>query len=267
VQGKWALEGYSAAGSRQVGGIDIRVLGFDSAAGTVGAALLESGNLLGQSTVARPRSASGLLAGLSQALLDNLDLNLTDVDGLAVVQGPGSFTGLRITTSFVAGLARSRDIPAIGVVSNAALVASTAASAETYLVGALDARASAVYSAAYYRPQADHRSDCFWHPVRIVSPRRRSICQTASMLRRHIPSHGRLIWVGDGVDPRGKQSFRQFMRCREGETIFVRRHIQPEAVAYIGWRWLCRGRITPPDQLYPMYYRKSSAERSKGEAT
>ncbi len=261
------MGGHSSPCGRQPGGIKIRILGFDSAAKTVGVALSEEGRLLGQSVLARPRSASALLTGLSQTLLANLQLDLDDIDGLAVSQGPGSFTGLRITSSFMAGLARSRGIPVTGVVTNAALVAAVPAGEGGYLVGATDARSSAVYSAVYYRPREYDSHGPYWSSVQVISPRRRSIRQTVCMLKRHVPSDCRLVWVGDGINPSDFPTFCEFRKGRSGDTQFVRRPIDPAAVAYLGWQRLNRGCVSPLNRLHPRYYRKSSAERSTGEAT
>lgn len=48
-------------------------------------------------------------------LLDDQNLELTDVQGLVVYKGPGSFTGLRIGLSVANALAYGYDLPIVGV--------------------------------------------------------------------------------------------------------------------------------------------------------
>ncbi len=84
--------------------------------------ILTSGPV-GAAIVGGPREAA--IAGTGQALSSLLDcvtgalaqteLSLSEVQGVAVCTGPGSFTGLRIGVAFAAALAQARDLPCIGV--------------------------------------------------------------------------------------------------------------------------------------------------------
>ncbi len=77
------------------------------------------------------------------AVLSNLDL-------LILHTGPGSYTGLRIGTSFIKGLAMPTNVPIIGVstLENLAYQASLLAPANTYVV-ALIARPQEAYVGTY----------------------------------------------------------------------------------------------------------------------
>jgi tRNA threonylcarbamoyl adenosine modification protein YeaZ len=62
-----------------------------------------------------PGKASRFLAPGVDAALDFLGLAPAELGGLAVVRGPGSFTGLRMTMAFCLGLARTAELPMAGI--------------------------------------------------------------------------------------------------------------------------------------------------------
>ena len=55
------------------------------------------------------------LAPRVRRALKQLNLNVADLSGVAVAQGPGSFTGLRVGMAMAKGLALSQAIPIVGV--------------------------------------------------------------------------------------------------------------------------------------------------------
>jgi tRNA threonylcarbamoyladenosine biosynthesis protein TsaB len=75
-------------------------------------------------------------------------IGLTDVAGIAVSIGPGSFTGVRIGLSTVKGLAYGTDIPAIGI-STLQAIAARVAGFEGMVCPVLDARKGEVYGAIF----------------------------------------------------------------------------------------------------------------------
>ncbi len=77
-------------------------------------ALLHQGNATELKQVA-PQKHAELVLGYLQALLDQQGLRKTDIDGIVFGQGPGAFTGVRIATSVVQGLALALDVPVLPV--------------------------------------------------------------------------------------------------------------------------------------------------------
>lgn len=69
---------------------------------------------------ALPRNAAESLPLAVAALLAEMHLTVRDLDRVAVVSGPGSFTGLRAGLAFARGLARARGIPLVLVPTFAA---------------------------------------------------------------------------------------------------------------------------------------------------
>jgi len=63
------------------------------------------------------RGQDARLPGLCADALTTAGLTLAELDRIAVVIGPGSFTGVRVGVAFARGLALARGIPCVGVTS------------------------------------------------------------------------------------------------------------------------------------------------------
>jgi tRNA threonylcarbamoyladenosine biosynthesis protein TsaB len=113
----------------------------------------ESGRLLGQSELRLEKSHSTHLTVLIEQLITNAGHTLRDLAAVAVSDGPGSYTGLRIGAAAAKGLCFALDIPLVAVGTLPALahqVATSVPRADTYLYAPmLDARRQEVYTALY----------------------------------------------------------------------------------------------------------------------
>ncbi|MCC3154857.1 tRNA (adenosine(37)-N6)-threonylcarbamoyltransferase complex dimerization subunit type 1 TsaB [Hymenobacter sp. BT770] len=109
--------------------------------------------LVGQSELRLDKSHSTHLTVLIEQLLANTGHQLSDLAAIAVSDGPGSYTGLRIGGAAAKGLCFALDIPLIAISTLRALAAQVAAgtaSPENFLYcPMLDARRMEVYAALY----------------------------------------------------------------------------------------------------------------------
>ena len=117
---------------------------------------LDTGRLVGQTELRLEKSHSSHLSLLISQLLENTLHTLQDVAAVAVSDGPGSYTGLRIGAAAAKGLCYALDIPLLAVSTLQSLahqVAAATARPEQYLYcPMLDARRMEVYAGMY---QAD----------------------------------------------------------------------------------------------------------------
>ncbi|MCB2378930.1 tRNA (adenosine(37)-N6)-threonylcarbamoyltransferase complex dimerization subunit type 1 TsaB [Hymenobacter sp. BT635] len=131
------------------------ILSLETSSPVCSVALHRDGQLLGQSELRLEKSHSSHLGLLIQQLLDNTGATLKDLAAVAVSDGPGSYTGLRIGGAAAKGLCFALDIPLIAVSTLQALAhqvaAYTARAEEMLFCPMLDARRMEVYSALYTR--------------------------------------------------------------------------------------------------------------------
>ena len=126
----------------------MNILGIDSSAVSVGAALVCDGKLLADGFINNKITHSQTLMPLVLSLLDNSRLTLADIDVFAVSAGPGSFTGLRIGISAVKGMAYALGKPCRAV-STLAAMAYNVPLFEGIVCAVMDARCSQVYNALF----------------------------------------------------------------------------------------------------------------------
>ncbi|WP_210521920.1 tRNA (adenosine(37)-N6)-threonylcarbamoyltransferase complex dimerization subunit type 1 TsaB [Hymenobacter terricola] len=114
---------------------------------------ITDGSLVGQSELRLDKSHSTHLTVLIEQLLENTGHRLADLAAVAVSDGPGSYTGLRIGAAAAKGLCFALDIPLVAVSTLKALAAQVAAGTarpENFrFCPMLDARRQEVYAAIY----------------------------------------------------------------------------------------------------------------------
>lgn len=95
-----------------------------------------------------PRRHAELILPMIDKLLSEAGLSLNQLDGLGFGCGPGAFTGVRIATGVIQGLAMSADLPVVPVSSLATLAQGVTDKADC-LFTAFDARMNEIYYAIY----------------------------------------------------------------------------------------------------------------------
>jgi len=121
----------------------MRVLSLDSA--SPGPALAVADETGRGPVSALPAAAAEALPEAVAAALSAAGLALADLDRVAVLSGPGSFTGLRAGIAFARGLARGRGVPLVLVPTFRAASSAMPDPAEVYFV--LEAGRGDVHSA------------------------------------------------------------------------------------------------------------------------
>lgn len=128
----------------------MKILAIDTATEACSAALYIDGVITEQYQLA-PREHTKLILKMIEALLDQSDIELLALDALAFGCGPGSFTGVRIATGVIQGLAFASDLPVLPVSTLAAIAQQAYDDHQhQYVLSAIDARMEEMYWACYH---------------------------------------------------------------------------------------------------------------------
>jgi len=93
----------------------MNIFAIETASTICGAALFLNNKLIDMNEINQPRVHGERLPIVAQDLFTKYSIKITDLDGIAVSSGPGSYTGLRIGMSFAKGLAIAENIPLIPI--------------------------------------------------------------------------------------------------------------------------------------------------------
>lgn len=125
------------------------ILAIETSAAQCSVALLSQQQIHSMSRAGQRGHTESVLQ-MTQALLTQAGLSLSELSAIAYSQGPGSFTGVRLACAITQGLAVKDDIPVIGI-SSLQVLAQTAydrCQCDAVLT-CLDARNDSVYWGAY----------------------------------------------------------------------------------------------------------------------
>lgn len=113
------------------------VLVLDTASPTVSIAIARNGEVLAEATLELRQTSEQLLSTVER-VLGTADLSPRDLDGVAALQGPGSFTGLRIGLATVLGWHQALGVRATAL-PTLPVVAAAGGAAQDEVIAAVDA--------------------------------------------------------------------------------------------------------------------------------
>lgn len=129
----------------------MQILALDTSTEYLSLALWLDGRVFSRDIHAGQTHSQQILPTLRE-LLDEANIELKALDGIAFGAGPGSFTGLRIACGVAQGLAFGANLPVVAVSTLQALAQQSGAER---VIACLDARMGEIYHAAYVKNGAD----------------------------------------------------------------------------------------------------------------
>nr|WP_242872867.1 tRNA (adenosine(37)-N6)-threonylcarbamoyltransferase complex dimerization subunit type 1 TsaB [Ruminococcus flavefaciens] len=129
---------------------DLLLLGIDTSGKTASAALFDSETelFLAQSTVYTQKTHSQVIMPMVKDVLAQAGKELSDLDGIAAANGPGSYTGLRIGVAAVKALSFGLGVKCCGVSTLLGLACNNLAY-KGHICAIMKARGELVYTCTY----------------------------------------------------------------------------------------------------------------------
>jgi len=242
----------------------MRILGVDTATTTASVALIEDDELVAEKfynkqsevsenrTIAPKGNHAEIILPLIQAVLDQAKFSLSDLNGIAVSIGPGSFTGLRITLATVKGIAYELGLPVLGI-STLHAQAARVIDTQDLICALLDARKQEVYAALFRRVHGTL--------MRLSDDGVMTITNAIEIIER-ARQDGSCTVIGDGA-----QAYKKFLLQSLGSRLRIGADGEYSTVAYrVAELAQARFGAAAGDDLgglVPLYLRPSEAESKR----
>ncbi len=228
------------------------ILGIESSNIAASCAVTSNDKLLGEYTLNHAVTHSEKLMPLIANLLASLGLTINDMDLIAIDEGPGSYTGLRIGAALAKGFAYQKNIPIVNITSTEALAFSIQAEKQP-IFAIIDARGDRVYYGAYLRE--DKRMTCLEEP---------QLTTIEHLLEHMIGSSDMVIAVGDGSKRHLDCITSRFFDNRKTCSIssYYEDVIKAYSLCSLGYEKFIEGNYINQKEYIPNYLRPSQAERN-----
>lgn len=236
----------------------MKILALDSSGLVASVAVVEEedglGNLLAEYTVNYKKTHSQTLLPMLDEIVKMIELDLEDIDAIAVAAGPGSFTGLRIGSATAKGLGLALGKPLVAVPTVDAL-AYNLYGTERVICPLMDARRNQVYTGIYeFR---ENRLEAIL-PQTVVGIQ--EIAEKLCTLGREV------IFLGDGVAVHRRALAESLMAGQKFS--FAPAHLNKQragAVGALALQYAKEGKFETAAEHQPDYLRLSQAERERAE--
>ena len=121
------------------------ILGIDTSTKICTCSIFDSENgVIAETSLSVKKNHSNIVMPIIDNLFKISDLNINDIDKIAVAIGPGSFTGVRIALGIAKGLAMALNKPLIAV-NELDILEAIASGDENEIIPLIDARKERVY--------------------------------------------------------------------------------------------------------------------------
>lgn len=126
----------------------MKILGIDTSTLAASVAVLEDDKLICEYTVNTKNTHSQKLMPMIENMLNLSNIDISEIDAIAICVGPGSFTGLRIGMATAKAMAHVNNIPIIGV-NSLELLGTNMDLCNKKICAILDAQRNQVYTGKY----------------------------------------------------------------------------------------------------------------------
>jgi len=230
----------------------MKILAIESSGNVASVAIIEDDIAVAEYSTNFKLTHSQTLLPMIDEIVSRTGTDLKTIDAIAISEGPGSFTGLRIGSATGKGLALSLDIPVVNVPTLMAMAANFT-EVSGVVCPIMDARRDQVYTGVY-----EVGSDL---PTNVIEDSPMAITELIDKLNEL----GRdVVFAGDGI-PRFKEEIDKLLKVNYIYSNCQSNRQRATSVGFVGMKLFEQGKFINSDEHAPNYLRLSQAERELKE--
>lgn len=215
-------------------------------------AYFKDGRVIGEYYICHKLTHSETIMPMMEHLKKIIEINLEEIDAIAVTSGPGSFTGLRIGVTTAKAMALALDVPVVGI-PTLDVIANNIPYSPYKVCPIMDARRNQVYTSLYE-----------WRQEKMERISEYQAIDIDIYLKQLEESKESILFLGDAV---------WLLKDRIKNVLGERAHFAKEAhllqrasiLGELAIEAYKNGEYTCAAEFVPMYLRKSQAEREREE--
>ena len=223
----------------------MKILVADTSSSVCSVGVFEDNVLINKNELDNGKTNSENFMTLVEKTWNEAKLKLDDIEYLAVVVGPGSFTGIRIGVASCKAMAEIKGLKVVPVYSLDSVAANEVENGNV-ICSMIDARNNQVYCGIYdnkINKLEEYMADDIENVLLVLN------------------KYDDIVFVGDGAVLH-EDMIREKMVGKK--IVFSSNNKQnAESLGIIAYKKIKNGEFTDPDSVVPVYLRKSQAERLK----
>ncbi len=229
----------------------MKILAIESSSVTASCAVSDGPDLLGEISLNHKKTHSEKLMPLIEKLMAELQLTIKDIDIIAISEGPGSYTGLRIGASIAKSLSFAANIPIANIPTIQAL-AGNIYDTDKLIVPIMDAKAGRIYTGIYK-----------WEKDDLIAVKEQFPCSIDELIEILDECDGPVIFNGDG-----SVNYRNIIEegLNNKKIYFapvIFNNLRASTLSYLAYNKALRVELSDAFDFKPQYLRLSQAERNK----
>lgn len=207
--------------------------------------IMEDGEIIGDCNINQQKTHSESLVPMIKNMLDNLNIDISEIDLYVMAKGPGSFTGLRIGMTTGKTLAQVFNKDVLGISTLEALAVSCLT--DKYIVPLVDARGGRVYYGIYK-----------WEDEKLVNKKEDSLIFMEDLVEELKKTDKDYLFVGEG-----SRIFKDLIKEEKIGSLAIEplNNCIGRGLCYLGDKYYSQGIKDDIYTLSPAYIRKSQAQR------
>ncbi|MFG6363733.1 tRNA (adenosine(37)-N6)-threonylcarbamoyltransferase complex dimerization subunit type 1 TsaB [Schaedlerella sp.] len=242
----------------------MKVLAIESSGLTASVAVVEETRTVAEYTVDYKKTHSQTLLPMIDEVVRMTDLDLAEIDAIAVSGGPGSFTGLRIGSATAKGLGLALDKPLIHVPTVDGLAYQVYGCGDI-ICPIMDARRNQVYTGIYTFSARAGKKEGIREVDPVFQVLRMQMAIAVEDLIRRLNNYNRpVVFLGDGV-PVYREMLSAGLKVPYSFAPSYMNRQRAAVVGALGIRYYKAGKYETAMEHQPEYLRQSQAERERAQ--